>query len=193
MRAVQVLGCLFVPVARAEHIFRCNELYAAELAQEFGCLFLYGDQFQLGIFYRFAVQINLVVIETLYPVCVLAVESHQVHIEQGDAPFRVKFAVNQLHPFRVFFFALVIAGTGEYDQRIVEPDLLVDLVQQFLQVLIQLIVSVLYFAGVFLVHVSAIVAGIISDGKHIRTRTCTESSVFEELKRQAVDFLIDKG
>ena len=41
-------------------------------------------------------------------------------------------------------------------------------------------------------HIAAIIACIISDGKHIRTGTCTESPVFEELKRQAVDFLIDK-
>lgn len=45
MRAVQVFGGLLVPVACAEDVLGRNELYAAELAQEFGCLLLYDGQF----------------------------------------------------------------------------------------------------------------------------------------------------
>ena len=122
----------------------------------------------------------------------LTVNSHQIHIEQCDATFRMEFAIRQLHAVRIFFFTLIISRTGKYDQRVAQSDLLVNLVQQLFQILVQLIIGVLYLAGIFLMHIATIVACIISDGKHIRTGTCTESPVFEELKRQAIDFLIDK-
>ena len=79
--SVQIFGSLFVPVARTKDIFGGNELHAAEFAQEFGRLFLYDRQFQLRVFYRFAVQIDMVVIESFYPIRMLAVDRHQVHIE----------------------------------------------------------------------------------------------------------------
>ena len=81
MRTVQVFGGLLVPVACTEDVFGRYELHAAELAQELGCFFLYGGLFQFRIFYRFTVQVNLIVVEPFYPIRVLAVKCHQVHIE----------------------------------------------------------------------------------------------------------------
>ena len=79
--AVQVFGSLVIPVARTKDILGCNELHAAEFAQEFGRLFLYDRQFQLRVFYRFAVQLDMGVIESFYPIRMVAVDRHQVHIE----------------------------------------------------------------------------------------------------------------
>ena len=91
-------------------------LDARKLLDKVGGLVLDGPQVELSVLDRFPVEEDLVVVITFDPVGLLAVDGHQVHIEQRDGLFRREFTCRDIETRLSCKSAVEISGRSyEYE------------------------------------------------------------------------------
>ena len=135
IRPAMKVGHFLVPRARTQRHIGGDTFHAAELAQKFRRLIFKFRRIDFGVFDRFTVEIDLVVVKSVDPVF-LTVDSHQIHVQQCHATFRVEFSAGKFHFVREGFLVLEVACARKHDECLGETDLFVDQVEQLFEVFV---------------------------------------------------------
>ena len=86
---------------------------------------MYFAQVDLGFLDGFAVEVDLIVIELTHPI-LLPIDGHEVHVQQRHATLGVELAADPSGAFGADLLARKVARAGEHEKHVLQPDFLLD-------------------------------------------------------------------
>ena len=107
-------------VSTVQHLVRGNDiLYTGRLNKKFSRFLLKFHEVDFPVFDKFAIEKQLLAVIFTDPLFA-AVNSHEIHVEQCDAPVGIKITSRSNHIRRVDLLLVEISGGNHKDQGVLQ-------------------------------------------------------------------------